>query len=811
MADDEIKIKGKIETEFDPSVEVKKKTEEIITQTKEVSPSQEMATKQSPAEKKAQAPTSAENEAQTPTPAEKAAQTPTSAEKEAQTPTPTEKEAQTTTPVEKEAQTPTKAEKEAQAPKPGESPNDQRIKDATDKNKVDLSENAKGKAKDKVGKGTENKLAKGGAGKAGEGNLKQKAAELALKAGKAILGALKTALSALVTAVDWPVLAVVAAICLIIILIFALLACSAYGGEFGKTYPQKAGKDSKSVQALLTANKTLATSITGGDKYHRFDFLNAEDKKFVEDGLIDKRLATALDYLQNLHKRIAVSHIISTYNNMPSDPEADAQLSSNVSAHKDGLAADVTEIDFVYKVWEENKACQALADTLTGGAASAAGVQIGDLIFYGDEEPTATDSSGATDTSIDQNAPIQTGENIDAENQQLQDLKNQLLDTQNQLKAKLSQTAEEDGRQKIQDQIQKLQTLIGKVDSTITKLNDTKVKLLAFEQKLIDVQNKLMEANDILVGLNNLGNQGSYNDIIKIVDQANTTINTGVTQIDNTLIAIDEVSTNAARELSALQAALNDSSANIDAQFGNLEAQINQFDGLNKLELFKGLDIALPNLDLFKIALESFVNRIKNEAIDTVKEEVKQQINDAIANNLNPVLEAIGFGKVGSGELLRLRCEGIKMSIGGNTGNVLDSIGLSNPINSVTPNSTFKGKEAEAVPIKVSWQDTKPDVTHTDNSADESVTLDPRVFYAVYRPQARIKVHQVISELLQMPYDLAPKQLSEYRVTQLITFSEERDVVPFKDTLDKLYGAKRQPNAGLFSMPESWAQVHIGY
>lgn len=789
MADDEIKIKGKVETEFDPSVEVKKKTEEIITQTKEVSPSQEMATKQSPAEKKAQAPTSAE--------------------KEAQAPTPTEKEAQAATPVEKEAQTPTKAEKEVQEPKTGESPNDQRIKDATDKNKVDLSQNAKGKAKDDV-KNAENKLAKKGAEKAGGAGLKQKVAQSASAAAKAIGKLIASAASALVDAVGWPVLAVVAAICLIIIIIFALVACSAYGGEFGKTYPQKAGKDSKSVQALLNANKTLATDVTG-DKYHRFDFLNAEDKKFTEDGLIDKRLATSLDYLQKLHKRIAVSHIISTYKDMPKNPEADSQLSSNVSAHKDGLAADVTEIDFVYKVWEENKACQALADAITGGGASAAGVQIGDLIFYGDEEPATTDSTGATDTSIDTNAPAQTGENIDMENQQLQDLKNQLEETQNQLKAKLSQTANEDGRQKIQAQILKLQALIGKVDSTITKLNQTKAKLVAFEQKLIEIQNKLAEADNILVGLNNLGNQGSYDEIIKIVGEANKTINTGLSQIDNTLIAIDEVSANATQELSVLQAALNDSSADIDAQFGNLEAQINQFDGLNNLDLFKGLDIALPNLDLFKIALESFVNRVKNEAIETVKEEVKQQINDAIANNLNPALSGIGLGTVGSGELLRLRCEGIKISIGGNTGNVLDAIGLSNPINSVTPNSTFKGKEAEAVPIKVSWQDNKPDVTHTDNSTDESVTLDPRIFYAVYRPQARIKVHQVISELLQMPYDLAPKNISEYRVTQLITFSEDRDVVPFAAILDKLYGKNRPANLGLFSMPESWAQVHIGY
>jgi transcriptional regulator with XRE-family HTH domain len=84
------------------------------------------------------------------------------------------------------------------------------------------------------------------------------------------------------------------------------------------------------------------------------------------------------------------------------------------------------------------------------------------------------------------------------------------------------------------------------------------------------------------------------------------------------------------------------------------------------------------------------------------------------------------------------------------------------------------------------------------------------VMELVYKPEAQYKVHLVVKELLDMPFDLGNINL---RVTQLIVHSKERDVTPFeKDgTLDKVYGEDRPVNYGLFSMPEAKDHVHVGY
>ena len=78
-----------------------------------------------------------------------------------------------------------------------------------------------------------------------------------------------------------------------------------------------------------------------------------------------------------------------------------------------------------------------------------------------------------------------------------------------------------------------------------------------------------------------------------------------------------------------------------------------------------------------------------------------------------------------------------------------------------------------------------------------------------YKPTAQKNVHTAIGELLQMPYDLGRPDF--YRATQIITYSEERDVLPFADQLDTLYGRGRQNNYGLFAMPEAHDHLHIGY
>jgi hypothetical protein len=78
----------------------------------------------------------------------------------------------------------------------------------------------------------------------------------------------------------------------------------------------------------------------------------------------------------------------------------------------------------------------------------------------------------------------------------------------------------------------------------------------------------------------------------------------------------------------------------------------------------------------------------------------------------------------------------------------------------------------------------------------------------VLRPEARYKTHQLIQELLDISKEFENPNM---RVTQLITYSKERDVLPFSDTLDKIYGVGHKDNYGLFAMQEAFPNVHVGY
>jgi hypothetical protein len=130
-------------------------------------------------------------------------------------------------------------------------------------------------------------------------------------------------------------------------------------------------------------------------------------------------------------------------------------------------------------------------------------------------------------------------------------------------------------------------------------------------------------------------------------------------------------------------------------------------------------------------------------------------------------------------------------------------------------NTIFNGQPAQALPIPILDQDCKPNIKHAGNLPDPCTTItDPTqmlVFQKVYQPEARRKVHQAITELLQWPHDSG--NTDYYRITQLITYSYARDVQPFEQngTLDKLYGLPRPANYGLFYMLESWQNIHIAY
>jgi hypothetical protein len=351
--------------------------------------------------------------------------------------------------------------------------------------------------------------------------IKKGVKQLVKTAARAVARAAASAVASAAAAIGWPWAVGCIIIFVIVVLIFGVgLGGNSLRGMYGRTIPHPAGTNDPNLKALLEYQQTQSRN-----NYHKVDFLKDRDIEYLKTGKPDYRLLAALKYIADLHERIRISHLISDYEDMDTNPESgadtDPQIIQNISAHVDGEAADIDEIDFVFKVFEDTVVCdQVSAGTLT------------DIVYYND-------------------------------------------------------------------------------------------------------------------------------------------------------------------------------------------------------------------------------------------------------------LEA---------ELFRLRCLTPKTAM-------------------LEANTTFKNRPAVAIPIEVRWQDKKPTgIKWLENVEDPGDVTDPiakEVYQKVFQPEARRKVHLVMSELLQFPYDL--NDTDKYRVTQLITFSKVRDVDPFEALLDRLYGANRPPNFGLFNMNEAWWNIHIGY
>jgi len=178
-------------------------------------------------------------------------------------------------------------------------------------------------------------------------NLSKQKAKDAVK--KAASAAAKRLSAMALSAIGWPALIGCLIIFIIVVAIFGTMFCLAGSGyPGGKSFNQAAGKNDPNIKAIIAA-----TNITTKAGLHKIDFANPKDKAYVESGKIDKRLAAALKYISDKHDHIRISHIVSGYEDMPIDPESgnlhDRQIIKNISAHKEGLAADIDEIDFVKK------------------------------------------------------------------------------------------------------------------------------------------------------------------------------------------------------------------------------------------------------------------------------------------------------------------------------------------------------------------------------------------------------------------------------------------------------------------------------
>ena len=186
------------------------------------------------------------------------------------------------------------------------------------------------------------------------GDAAKKAAKKGLKmaakaAARAIAHAAVAAFNAIVGVVGLPVVIGCLVITLIVLLVFGSLAAYYLRGGAGKTAPQRAGKDDPNIAKVLA----LTGQETGesGSGNMKLNFLHQRDLEYIQSGEIDKRLLAALVYLAERHEHIRVSHIVSVYEDMKTNVESgmfhDKQKRNNISAHQDGLAADIDEIDYL--------------------------------------------------------------------------------------------------------------------------------------------------------------------------------------------------------------------------------------------------------------------------------------------------------------------------------------------------------------------------------------------------------------------------------------------------------------------------------
>ena len=166
---------------------------------------------------------------------------------------------------------------------------------------------------------------------------------LAKAAWQAISKAVMSALTSIAGAVGWPVLIGCAVVALIILIILGVLAAHwIKTGPTGRTAPVAAGVNDPNV-------KKIVSLIDVNDP--KLEIANDRDKEFIKSGKIDKRLAAALAYLAERHEHIRVSHIVSGYEDINTNTESgrfhDIKYPNNISAHKQGQAADIDEIDYV--------------------------------------------------------------------------------------------------------------------------------------------------------------------------------------------------------------------------------------------------------------------------------------------------------------------------------------------------------------------------------------------------------------------------------------------------------------------------------
>jgi hypothetical protein len=147
----------------------------------------------------------------------------------------------------------------------------------------------------------------------------------------------------------------------IIIMIVIWILWLMNGGAGQSIYLSAGDPNTGANKAIYSEMKTLIDEgkIIAPDKSPNATDPSEKDfllgaKNPVGGGYIDIRLLKSLTYLGEQHEMIHVSHILYPYVYMPigtieTKNTKDQQFQKSISAHKDGKAADIDQIDYIYK------------------------------------------------------------------------------------------------------------------------------------------------------------------------------------------------------------------------------------------------------------------------------------------------------------------------------------------------------------------------------------------------------------------------------------------------------------------------------
>lgn len=458
----------------------------------------------------------------------------------------------------------------------------------------------------------------------------------------------------------WTLLAVLIVILIIVIVNFGGTAYNATLGAFGKSTPVPSGKNYESAKKVVASSgKNMKTSGGGTSKYKNIGLTNT-DKKAIEDGKIDKRLLDLLNYLSKLHARLAVSHIVDGYTKqtiMESGAERSSQISANVSAHTEGLAMDISEIDYVYRVNEPKEMCQDAYAALCGPLVAtckqtAKELEIGDLVYYSADEtqvpadiiPASIKAQSAVNSGQDPTSFAADQATIVA-NKNVSDILTKIKKSQNILKQMLASfnkskdvlinernslvgllsNAQGDARQEIQSQINLINQNISKVDTITSKIDGYQNQIDVFSSTTSSLQGSL---NGISQAINKYSNLNNLS--------IDVPVNTGNNVIDGQIQGLISKAKNKISDVTSLSGL----ASTVNGQIGDLSSKINIANS-SITDFSNILDPILNEVDNATSQIENSINSTTSGAINQANIPSTQADLDII-NNISNTVNSIG-------------------------------------------------------------------------------------------------------------------------------------------------------------------------